>query len=108
MDVLKNKKYENFDYICRQSGRPYYYHTLDNKYIYGLGTNVRKDSPYTLHKVKETDTLDSLALDYYNNPTLYWIICYFNDIEDSLVDLYPKYKTLKIPNYSSLQFGDER
>jgi len=108
MDVLKNKKYESCDYICRYSPVPYYYHTLDDKYIYGLGTNVSKDAPYTIHKVKETDTLDSLALDYYNNPTLYWIICYFNDIEDAFITLYPRYKTLKIPNYSSLQFGDER
>ena len=109
MDVLKNKSFGKFDYICRYSGVPYYNNTLDEKYIYGLGHNMKKDAPYTLYKVKETDTLDSIALDFYNNPTLFWIIAYFNDIQDCLDDdLYENYPVLKIPNYTSIEFGDER
>lgn len=108
MKVLKNKSYGKFDYICRYSGVPYYYHTVDEKYVYGLSSNVKKDAPYTLYQVKPTDTLDSIALDFYNNPTLFWIIAYFNDIQDCLCNLYEKYKVVKIPNYSSLEFGDER
>ena len=108
MDVLKNKSYGNYDYICRYSTVPYYYHTIDNKYIYGLSTNMFKDISYIVHQVKFGDSLDSLALKYYNNPTLYWILAYFNDIQDCFMELYPNYKTLKIPNYSSIKFGDER
>jgi len=109
MDVLKDKSFGKFDYICRYSTIPYYYHTLDSKYVYAIGTNMFKNSPYTLYAVKPGDTLDSLALDYYNNPTLFWIIAYFNDIQDVFIDdLYENYKVIKIPNYTSLQFGDER
>lgn len=108
MDVLKNKSYGTFDYICRYASVPYYYHTVDEKYIYGIGKNMKKDSPYILYKVKPEDTLDKLALEYYNNPTLYWIIAYFNDIQDCFINLYEHYKEIKIPNYSSIQFGDDR
>jgi len=108
MDVLKNKTFAKFDYICRYSNIPYYYHTIDDKYVYGLSTNMRKDTSYTLYKVKPEDTLDSIALDYYNNPTLFWIIAYFNDIQDCFIRLYDKYKVIKIPTYTALQFGDER
>ena len=108
MDVLKSKNYFQADYICRYSSIPYYYHTLDNKYIYGIGSNLSKDTPYIIHKVQPEDTLDSLALSYYNNPTLYWILAYFNDIRDCFIKLYGNYETLKIPNYTSLKFGDER
>ena len=72
MDVLKDKTIESFDYICRYSTVPFYYNTLDDKYIYAIGTQVqKKDIPYVAHKVSPTDTLEYLALKYYNNPTLY-------------------------------------
>ena len=38
---------------------------------------------YVLHKVQSTDTYDSLALKYYNNPTLYWVILDYNRIIDA-------------------------
>lgn len=108
MDILKNKTYGKFDYTCRYAAVPYFYNTLDEKYIYGIGSNLRKDTAYTTHKVAETDTLDYLALKYYNNPTYYWIIAYFNDIQDAFIDLPSNYKTLKIPNIQSISFGAGR
>ena len=108
MDVLKNRNYKDFDYTCRYSGVPYYYHTLDEKYIFGLTSNLSKNTSYTLHNVKDTDTLDGLALKYYNNPTFYWIIAYFNDIQDCLIKLADEYKVIKIPTITGVKFGEER
>ena len=109
MDVLKDKQYGVFDYNpCRYTGVPYYYNTQDEKYIYGLGSNMKKDLPWVAHKVKQEDSLDSIALTYYNNPTYWWVIAYFNDIQDSLVHLIDYYDIIKIPNISSIEFGAER
>ena len=44
MDVLKDKNIETFDYVCRYSTVPFYYHTLDDKYIYGIGTQIEKEN----------------------------------------------------------------
>lgn len=71
MDKLRDKSFGKFSYISRYTTTPYYYHTEDEKYIYGIGSNLNKKTTYVLHKVKPSDTLDSLALEYYNNPTLY-------------------------------------
>lgn len=71
MNVLKNKKYTKFDYISRYAGTPYYYHEVDQKEVPGLGKNMLKNASWVAHKVVSTDTLDKLALTYYNNPT-YW------------------------------------
>ena len=108
MDSLKDKKYASFDYVSRYASVPYYYHTVDNKEIYGLGKNMRKDISWVAHKVVSTDTLDKLALTYYNNPTYWWIIAYFNDIQDAFIKLSDKFTTLKIPDIRSLEFGDLR
>ena len=62
MDVLKNKKYAQYDYISRYADTSYFYHTIDKKEIYGLTKNMLKDNTWVLHKVVDTDTLDKLAL----------------------------------------------
>ena len=108
MDVLKDKSYKKFEYISRYSSVPFYYHTKDEKYIFGIGSNVGKDVPYVDHDVRDTDTLDSLALKYYNNPTFYWVIAYFNDIQDCFIKLSDHFKTIKIPAISAVKFGEER
>lgn len=108
MDVLKNKQYETYDYPCRYRTVPFYYHTVDQRYVYGIGSNMQKDLPYVLCKVTSTDTLDSLALKYYGNPTYFWVIAYFNDIQDCFEDLLPKHATLRIPNLTSVVFGAGR
>jgi hypothetical protein len=71
MDVLKKKSYPDYTHTSRYNTIPYYYHSLDEKYIYGVAKNLNKENTYIVHKVTHTDTLDSLALLYYNNPTYY-------------------------------------
>lgn len=105
MDTLKNKQYNNFDYISRYTGVPYYYDTLAGKYVFGIGSNLNKDTAYVSHKVTQEDTLDSLALEYYNNPTFWWAIAYFNDIQDSFIRLSDYYSILKIPTITSIDFN---
>ncbi len=104
MDALKNKSKKQYGYISRYTSFPYYYHTLDDKYIYGITSHLNKDVVIVEHKVLETDTLDSLAYKYYGDPTLYWVIADYNDIQDPFIKLITKYKTLKIPSISNITF----
>lgn len=108
MDTLKNKRYADFDYISRYTAVPYYYDTLANRDVYGIGTNMKKDTSWVAHKVTQEDSLDSLALTYYNNPTYWWVIAYFNDIQDPFIKLLDKFTIIKIPSISSIEFGAER
>ena len=105
MDTLRNKTYTSFDYISRYTNTPYFYDTLEDREVYGIGTNMKTTTEFVTHKVKSNDTLNSLALKYYNNPTFWWIIAAFNDIQDSFKPLIDKYETLKIPSMSSIEFG---
>ena len=108
MDVLKNKSFNDYDYTCRYSSTPYFYHTVDEKYTYGIPTQFGKELQYVAHKVTDTDTLDSLSLKYYNNPTYFWVIASFNDIFDIYEPLIKNYSILKIPNISGIYFKDPR
>ena len=108
MDSLKDKRYASFDYTSRYASTPYYYHTVDKKEIFGIGKNMVKDVSWVAHKVASTDTLDKLALTYYNNPTYWWVIAYFNDIQDAFINLKEYFDVLKIPAITSVYFGDMR
>ena len=108
MDSLKNKQYNSFDYISRYAGVPYYYHMVDKREIFGIGKNMDKNINWVAHKVVSTDTLDKLALTYYNNPTYWWVIAYFNDIQDAFINLKDYFDTLKIPALTSISFGEMR
>lgn len=103
MNVLKNKSYKQYTKLSRYSPFPYYYHETDNKYIYGKTSYLKDTTIYTLYTVKRNDTFDSLALHFYNNPTLYWIICSFNHIQDPFMELKEGTK-LKIPSISNIEF----
>ena len=105
MDTLKNKSYESYDYLSRYATVPYYFDTLKQREIYGIGSNLMKDTPYVSHKLGQEDTLHNLALRYYNNPTYWWVIAYFNDIQDAFVPLINHYTIIKIPNIASIAFG---
>lgn len=108
MDCLKNKKYYSFDYISRYAGTPVYYNTIDQTELMGLTKNMLKNNVWVAHKVKPTDSLDSLALTYYNNPTYWWVIAYFNNIQDAFISLKNYFEIIKIPALDSIQFGDLR
>ena len=103
MDTLINKSYKTYNYFSRYTSYPYYYHTLDKKYIYGTTTPMNKNSTYTLYKVKKNDTIDSIALRMYNNPTFYWAIADFNNIINPYIKLNEGME-LKIPTLSDISF----
>lgn len=104
MNVLRNKAYKDYSYVSRYRAFPYYYHKEDNKYIYGITAYLDDTTAYTLHTIKQGDTLDRLALEYYNNPTLYWIICSYNHIQNPYKELVIG-RTLKIPSISNIQYN---
>lgn len=108
MDTLKNKKYLQYEYRSRYSDTPTYFDSLRNKQVYGIGQPFKKDIAYVSHKVEPLDNLDSLALKYYNNPTYWWAIAYFNDISDAFENLYDNFIIIKIPNISAIGFGEIR
>jgi nucleoid-associated protein YgaU len=104
MSKIINKNYKSYDRISRYASFPYYYNKADNKYMYGLTTHLKKKNiSYVLHIVQDNDTLDSLALYYYNNPTYFWAIADFNNIQDPYIDLSVGMK-LKIPTFSNIEF----
>lgn len=106
MDKLTNKRVETYDYISRYSGIPYYYDEEKGSDIYGLTRKLNKETSYVSHTLKPNDTLDYLALKYYNNPTFWWAIAYFNSITDPFIRLQTKMKVIKIPAISSIIFED--
>lgn len=103
MDVLSNKQYRDYEGISRYSSFPIYYQNEDQKWVGGTTTYLRTDTPYSSYKVQAGDTYDNLALYFYNNPTLYWVICSFNHIQDPFRN--PAVGSiLNIPTLSSIQF----
>ena len=104
MDKLTNKQSAVFDYQSRYAGVPFYYDTVKKRETPGLTYQINFENDYFIHKVKADDTLDKLALVYYNNPTFWWLIAYFNKINDPFIDLKKTYKTLKIPAVTNNTF----
>ena len=107
MEYLKDKNYRSYDYISRYQKFPYYFHKQDNRYIYGVTSQLNTNIGYSLHIVKQGDTLDSIALDYYNSPSYYWIICDFNQIQNPYVKLKVGDK-IKVPVLSSITYKQEK
>lgn len=104
MDILKDKQGRSYEYTSRYSAFPFYYNTEDDKYIYGITKQLGQNTPYTLHELKDYDTVDTLALKYYGRPDLYWVICDFNRIQDPYINLLDRFTSLKIPTISSIYF----
>ena len=103
MDKLIEKSYRQYDYISRYQAFPTYYNTEDDKYIYGTTAQLEQQIPYVLHKVEQNDTFDKLALKYYLNATLYWVIADYNHIQDPYEKL-EEGTYIKIPTLSSISF----
>ena len=106
MNVLRNKAYKDYSRLSRYGDIPYYYHTLDDKYITGRAAWLKNTTSYVSHKVRLNENLDTLALKYYNNPTYYWIIASFNRIHDPFEPLIPG-TIMKIPSLSNIEFDHE-
>jgi nucleoid-associated protein YgaU len=102
-DILMNKQQRDYQRVSRYSPISFYYNPTDDKYVYETAVKLKKDTSYKAHVVSVGDTLDTLALYYYNNPTYYWIIADFNDI----IDPYEKLivgDIIKIPTFSTIEF----
>ena len=104
MDVLTNKQYLQYKYISRYATFPVFYNTQDNKYVYGITAQLDDSTPYVEVNVMQGDNFDSLSDYYYGRPDYYWIIADYNRIQDPFIDLWSKYKTIKIPVLSNILF----
>lgn len=103
--ILTNKAYRSYNYFSRYTAVPYYYNNEDKKYVYGTSTQVKQTSPFILHKIKKNDTLDTLSLQYYNNPTFFWAIADFNNIRDPYLKL-NEGDNIKIPTLNDVSFEE--
>lgn len=103
-NILGDKQFKSYQKVSRYAVLPFYYNTIDDKYVYGTAKNLRTDTPFKVHKIKEGESLDTLALYYYNNPTYYWIIADFNRIRDPFLPLKIGSK-IKIPTFSNIEFN---
>lgn len=108
MDTFKNKRFGSFNYTSRYTGIAYYYDSEAQKDVYGIVKPMQKGTSWIAHKLKQEDSLDSLALKYYNNPTFWWVIAFFNNINDPFIKLNEHFDIIRIPNISSIVFGDLR
>lgn len=116
MKVLSSKTIKTSDFFSRYNGFAYYYNKLSEKMTrvkdsngkdvidpitgqpmfqkegrFNMSTSawLKDTDNYEAYTVKEGDTYDSIALEKYNNPTYYWIICDFNKIIDPFVEPKP-------------------
>ena len=102
MNVLKDKSSRTYLYTSRYATLPYYYNTLDKKYVYGISKNLNTNTDYVLHNLVDSDSLDSLALKYYGRPDLFWVIADFNNLNDPYIRLVDKMSSIKIPALSGI------
>ena len=103
MTVLDNKYFKNYSYLCRYAGCANYYHHIDNKYVTATAQQLNMNTPYSEYIVRKGDSYDKIALMYYNNPTYYWIICYFNNIMDPFTQPIPG-NVIKVPDLAAIEF----
>ena len=102
MNVLKDKSSRTYFYTSRYATLPYYYNTLDKKYMYGISKNLNTNTDYVLHNLVDSDSLDSLALKYYGRPDLFWVIADFNNLNDPYIKLVDKMSSIEIPSLSGI------
>ena len=104
-EILVDKSYKTYNYISRYASFPIYYHSVDEKRVYGTTSQLSKDVEYVIHKVKKGDSFDTLSLTYYNSPLYFWIIADFNNIQDTLQEL-TEGQLLKIPSLSNISYKE--
>lgn len=104
MDILTNRTVKTSKHYSRYNGLNMYYNKHDGKYQLALKSWLRPNFNYTKYVVGKDETLDYIALKFYNNPTYYWIICDANKILDPTIEP-EEGTTLIIPSLdSALQF----
>ena len=55
MDILKDKSSRTYLYTSRYATLPYYYNTLDKKFMYGISKNLSTSTEYVLHNLIDSD-----------------------------------------------------
>lgn len=103
MSIVTDPKLKQYNKLSRYANFPFYYHTVDKKYIYGTTEWLKENTAYQSYRIKDGDTLDTIALQAYNNPTLYWVIADFNRIQDPFIKL-PAGYIIRIPVISDIDF----
>ena len=105
MVTIVDKSYKDYDYVSRYATFPYYYNIADDKYMQGMTAQLDPTTTYTLYKIKQNDTLDSIALDMYANSTYFWVIADFNRIRDPFKPLVVG-EYLKLPTLGNIRFEE--
>lgn len=105
MDILKDQQYKNYKKVSRYMLVPTYLNILDNVRQSGFPVQLDTNTPYVFYTTIPGDTLDSISLYFYGNPTYYWLIADFNGILDAFEVILPGTK-LKIPSFSQIQFKE--
>ena len=103
--MLTDKQYRQYSYFSRYSSFPIYYDTNNKRYLYGVTSQLNKDTTYVIYKTKRNDTWDSIALFYYNSPEYYWVLCDFNNIQDPFADI-EEGQEIKIPTLTAVTFEE--
>lgn len=103
MDVLRDKTYIKSDKYSRYTAFPIYYNISTEKYQHGTISNLSQKTAYSLYTVNQGDTWDSIALNFYGNPTYYWVVCSFNRVRDPFRRPVAG-QVIAIPNISDIEF----
>lgn len=104
-DTITNKSYRAYDKLSRYSAFPFYFNIQDNKYFYGITNQLDDTTAYMIHIASKEDTIDSIALKYYNTPNDFWILCDFNRIRDPFIKL-KEGQQIKVPVITSIRYKD--
>lgn len=105
-DKLINETYKEYSKLSRYQTTPCFFNTSSRFNQCGASNWLKNDTTYSIHFAKQNDTLDSISLYYYNNPTYYWIIADFNRIVDPFTKL-QEGQQLKIPVFSNVDFEQD-
>lgn len=90
-DILTQKAYKDYTYISRYSVFPYYYNRMDEKYIYGLTSQLKKDTNFVSYKVKRV--IQQIVYHYISMVHLYITgVFYLLIILMTLMRSFPKVK----------------
>lgn len=105
MDILSNETYRQYSNLSRYTLVPIFYNKMDKVYQPGFPMQLSREIVHINHIVYPGDTLDSLSLYYYGNPTYYWVIADYNNILDPFEPLTVGEK-LQIPTFSEITFNE--
>jgi hypothetical protein len=97
--LLSNASELNLFGLLKDTSDNTYLHNIFRNYI--INETTQTNSVYFLtHEVEEVDFPDTIAVKYYENPNLWWVICLFNNIINPFEEL-TSGDNLKIlrPNY---------